>query len=635
MGFIPPGTAVGALAFGIAFLWLATAVGDRLLRWLHVPVSTFSQLERGTVCAAVGAGCLQYVPFALASAGRLSVDAARWTLAAVALLFVPDLWRIGRSAWRQLPGLSGRWRALSRPARVWLATLTILLLFLLFQALTVNSDIDDDGYHLFAPKRWLAAGTLEYLPSYSHTNSALGFEMLYLCGMAVAGVGAAKILHFVAGGLSLLGLFLTGRRLANATAGRCAVSLWLIPTPFYSVASLFGLAFCDLGVCWMTVSTLICWWAWQSRQNDRLLIPAALCAGFAGSFKFTALFVGSALVAIVVMGLRRRGSTWRALVTRTIGCAVLSVGPVLPWLWRNFRLTGNPVYPMFSGVIPTRDWSPEQARIFGTFFRYYTWAVAAGSRLSLGQRKLILCGALVALLVGSAVALRLSKRPVLREILVFGAGLLLAQLALTGLALRFWLPGIMSLGLFLAASLSRRWPQSSVLAWAPAVVLIAAAAFHGKKAARTNLRGDVEQVAGLISFDERSRQDTFWQISRYLNEHTPPGSGVLMAAMFPTFGATSGHALWIDRRCYVTDSHLQRFIKLDDWPSFVESVRGAGIDFVVVSDQLFNAGRHGFSFLAAQNEYPFSRRLAEELGDDVYRSGHLHVYRLRLPARGP
>jgi hypothetical protein len=54
---------------------------------------------------------------------------------------------------------------------------------------------DDDGYHLLAPKRWLASGTLDYLATYAHTNAPMGFEMLYAIALSLGNPTAAKMLH--------------------------------------------------------------------------------------------------------------------------------------------------------------------------------------------------------------------------------------------------------------------------------------------------------------------------------------------------------------------------------------------------------------------------------------------------------
>jgi hypothetical protein len=199
---------------------------------------------------------------------------------------------------------------------------------------------------------------------------------------------------------------------------------------------------------------------------------------------------------------------------------------------------------------------------------------------------------------------------------------------LTGLCGRFWLPGAMCLCLWLAAAADQRWPGARRLPWVASLLLLVGTLLHGRLAYRSGLLEDVQVAVGARTLDERNGNDSFWRVSHYLNANTPADARVLVAALFPTFGISSGDSFWIDRSTFVTDSHLQGFIKLDAWPSFLASVRGADIGFVVLSDQVFNAGRHGFSFVAGRNEYPFARRLADELGQKVYEFDHLQIYRL-------
>jgi hypothetical protein len=81
--------------------------------------------------------------------------------------------------------------------------------------------------------------------------------------------------------------------------------------------------------------------------------------------------------------------------------------------------------------------------------------------------------------------------------------------------------------------------------------------------------------------------------------------------------------------CYTTDSHLQTFFRLDDWTAFEDSIDRAGITHVVVAKEQFNPTRHGFSFTASRNEFPFIRRLVGERGDKVLDSELVEVYQLR------
>ena len=118
-----------------------------------------------------------------------------------------------------------------------------------------------------------------------------------------------------------------------------------------------------------------------------------------------------------------------------------------------------------------------------------------------------------------------------------------------------------------------------------------------------------------------------------IRELTPPDAKILVAAFYTTFGSTSFGCFPFDRQCFVTDSHAQRYIRLDTWPAFVDSVAAAGIQYVLISEQQFAANRHGFTFEAGTNEYPFCARLVAEYGELIAKGEHLLLYRLQ--ALGP
>ena len=77
---------------------------------------------------------------------------------------------------------------------------------------------------------------------------------------------------------------------------------------------------------------------------------------------------------------------------------------------------------------------------------------------------------------------------------------------------------------------------------------------------------------------------------------------------------------------------MQQSLRLDDWDEFVRSVRRARITHLVIAVQETNAGRHGFTFRAGQNEYAFGRRLASEYSDKLATFEELEIYRVRPPS---
>lgn len=609
--------------FLLCFWSVATALGYRLLRFLNVPREAFGPWETGVVSAAIGAGLLQYIPFTLAAAGHMTATALRVATIALAVVLTPDLVRIYRRVWLAL-----KETAQQRPtprALIWGALLVLVLAPVLARALVFRSLGDDDGYHLSGPKRWLEAASLIYLPTYTHTNAAVGFEMLYVICLAVWNAIAAKALHFSAGILALLGVYLCGQRLGSKVVGALAISLVMLPTPIYNVSWVLPLAFVDLGACCMTVASVLAWLAWRQSPDRRLLLCVALCAGLAGSMKMT--YVAVSLAWFVVLTVELVRVQWRTAASTLFWFGLLALVPVLPWLGRNWWCTGNPFYPMFSGVFPTRDWSAEQATVFERYIHYYSWGIR--SNMALGTRKLLILAVAGAVLCCGLVTMRCTKQRSAQYLALFATAFIVPSLLLTGLFFRYLLPAIFALSLVVAAELNQRLARWPNLRWDIAIVL---AALTGADYFRRppELAADMRVALGMSSVEAEQSDDSFWPMWRYINEKTPADAKVMMAAFYTTFGASSFGNFFVDRRCYTTDSHLQTFIPFDAWSTFLHSLSQSGIEYVVIADRQFQPGRHGFVFRGELNEYAFCRRLADEFGEKLVQYDHLQLYRVRV-----
>jgi hypothetical protein len=624
---------VEGLGSCVLFYWLAAALGDRLLRLIRAPLSQLTSWERGVVSAAIGTGALQIVPLALAAAGRLHPLEVRIAMGALAVALAGDLWRVARATFRGIAALP---RARRSPQEiVWALLFATMMGLLLIRAVTFAELGDDDGIHLATPRRWLAAGTLSYLPSYSLTNATLGFDMVYLIALACFNHVAAKALHFGAGIFTFLALMLCARRLSRPLAGFLVISLLLIATPVLDVPVVFANAMIDLGACWLTVTSALLWLAWRDKPDRRLLVCMALCAGFAASYKLTSIQVAMAWIPILAFESRRRGESWRSVLGSLVLFGVLAVAPVLPWFARNAINTGNPLYPMFTQWIPSRDWPPELAVIFARYVKYYAWGVAAGSKLGEPQRKLLVTITLLLVaLGGTAVAITVRRRRELSLLVVFATLFVLISVQLTGLTFRYWMPALLCLALVPAAlyadtPASRRfglWPASLLLVIALVVQPLRKLQVHS----HAGVAGDLRVALGLTSFDDEYGAMPLVQIWKAINADTPPDARVLLASFYTTIGSSSFAGFWIDRMCYTTDAHLQGFLPLRDFDAFVAAVSREHITHVVVADERYSPDRLGFSFPESQNEYPFALRLVREHGEKVRQAGIFGLYKLNL-----
>src|SRR5262249_9218447 len=150
------------------------------------------------------------------------------------------------------------------------------------------------------------------------------------------------------------------------------------------------------------------------------------------------------------------------------------------------------------------------------------------------------------------------------------------------------------IAVLLEGALSSRF-SPRVLTVAATLALTAGVALRVRME-REYLAAGAEMALGLSTRDRESQGDPLGETGRSLTGKAPPGAHVLIVAFYTTFGSSSGGAFWVDRPVYVTDSHLQGMIRLTDWDGFLDSLRMAAIDYIVISEEQFSAGRLGFSF---------------------------------------
>jgi hypothetical protein len=621
---VPP---ILRICLTLAGFWaVAIALGRRCLILLRVPKDALSLAERGVLCAALGAGFLQFLPYGLGAAGVLSQRSVLIGWLVLTALLAPDLWALAQAARRVLRGFSPR----RPPAPVlawWLLALALLAAFFV-HAVAVKPFGDDDGYHLAAPRRWLQEGTLSYLPSLTVTNASNGFEMLFAIGLSLFGPLGVKTLHYSAGVFTLLAVYLTGKRLGSPIAGLVTASVLLASGVMQFTISV---AFVDLAATWLTVMSVLAWLAFRDSAQRSLLVCMALFAGFAASFKLTSLMVGIAWIPTLLWEARRARLPPGRVLTSAIALGLLVALPVIPWSIRSYQVTGNPIFPMFSGVFATRDWDAGMAQLYTKYLHYYAWGVASGAKLSEAMRRLIVLGAAAGVLSIAAVAFFVIRNQVLRCLITFCAVYFTISILVAGIVTRYWFPGTAIVTLVLSVWALDKWSFGFVRPWlAPLIVARGVFQYVTLPHSLPELTMQARIATGAATVDEAFAADEYWRTWKVLNTEAAPDANVLAAAFYTSCGASSFGGFWTNRTFFVTDPHIQQFINLESWENFVRSLERAKIQYVVVFARRYNEGRIGFSFPAADNEYPFSRRLVEEYGEKLSQFEDVQLYRVRL-----
>lgn len=196
-------------------------------------------------------------------------------------------------------------------------------------------------YHLTLPKIYLQNHRLVYIPGnllYYSTLPKL-LEMLYVSALAFQGEILAKIIHFIFGVLSAIGLYKLSRRYLRVK------STLIVVTIFYT-ALVVGwqsiTAYVDLARTFFEILALDYFLKWYEKERKQNLIKSALMIGLAISTKLLAL--GSLIIFLFLIIFKRKFKDFLAFS----GIALLVS---LPWLVFSFIHTRNPVYPIFGNIL--------------------------------------------------------------------------------------------------------------------------------------------------------------------------------------------------------------------------------------------------------------------------------------------
>lgn len=240
----------------------------------------------------------------------------------------------------------------------------LVILLLLFAGINLigalGSELGFDAlwYHLTIPKIYLQEGRIFFLRGGLFYYSAMPklTEMLYLTSLVFSPAGTlAKIIHFSFGILCSMALFNLSRRYLKTKESLLAVLI------FYSTL-LVGwesiTAYVDLARTFFEILALDLFLEWGNERDrgnpvdggaskkdksNLRLIESAVMLGLAISTKLIAF--ASLLIFLVLILVKSKK------LRLTISYLIFAVFTVSPWLVFSYVYTGNPIFPIFSGVL--------------------------------------------------------------------------------------------------------------------------------------------------------------------------------------------------------------------------------------------------------------------------------------------
>lgn len=222
--------------------------------------------------------------------------------------------------------------------------------------------VDELVYHLAIPEEMLqAGGQVRFLDNIYAYFPQLG-EMFFLFGLAVGGEVAARLFHALFGCLLALAIYGFSRKHLSRRAALGAVALFLsVP----SVMVIGSWAYVDLIFSLYTFLALLALLEWFATRRLEWIVLGGVMSGGAMATKYTGLQVLLLLLLLILsehLMARRKGLPRAAALLPVVAFPI-----VLPYLWRNWQMTGWPFFPFELPLFQLRagiNWDSHRTSLF-------------------------------------------------------------------------------------------------------------------------------------------------------------------------------------------------------------------------------------------------------------------------------
>lgn len=244
------------------------------------------------------------------------------------------------------------WRGLPPAPKVFIAIggaiLSLIGVNLLIGGMCPCMMQDALWYHLSVPLQWALTGRAEAFPCVMPSNYSLGMESIYavallfsdeiLCSMLYAVVVLVLIAAMVAAARRFAG-WMGGVVAAAVVVPLAAITAPVVPANDLAASLVLLIGFVSLA---------------KSLENERANhLAVGFLFGTAMAIKIVSVVFSGPIVLIwMIFAARQIGAKRLAAAAGLIGCGFALA--YLPWAARGFIYSGNPVFPVLSGIFPVR-----------------------------------------------------------------------------------------------------------------------------------------------------------------------------------------------------------------------------------------------------------------------------------------
>ena len=345
-------------------LWLLGALGLGGWAGAFLKREDWNILDRELLIFALGVVSLLWLDSALGALGLLSTPEV-----AFACLAIPAIFGIVRIRSWQMP------EPTSKLANWTLAAIIVPVAVLLLAALTTPGWLwrsefggyDALSYHLELPREWVHLGGIVETPHNAYGYLPNGVEAAFMhLGIISGGIwNALESSQLLSASWTIIAALITARvarRLAPRDSGAFTAALGgvlLLATPWVIVVG--SLAYDESAVI-LTLAAMLLLLLGEKELDFSGGVVLGVLAGGACLAKLSSGLLVILPLAVGCLFLLKRGR-WLSVGASAAVAALLIL---CPWLLRNAIWTGNPVFPFFSTLLGSGDWSAEQLTIWNS-----------------------------------------------------------------------------------------------------------------------------------------------------------------------------------------------------------------------------------------------------------------------------
>lgn len=205
-------------------------------------------------------------------------------------------------------------------------------------------------HHLAIPKLWLKNGGFYDISWADFSYFPMNIDLLYLIPLYFNKAFLANFIHMGFGLGTAFLIFHYLKKRMSFVAGLLGILVFL-STPIVVRSS--TQAYVDLGLTFFTTASVLSFIRYRDGhfQDVKWLFLSAITMGLALGTKYNALVIWFFLtLSFTFLYARETQDQWKAV---RVGFVYFLVSFFIfsPWLVKNFILTGNPLYPLFKGII--------------------------------------------------------------------------------------------------------------------------------------------------------------------------------------------------------------------------------------------------------------------------------------------